>query len=203
MLLWQSCQSSLRGWPAQREQHPAEQPPQTHCFFTSFFSHHFYSPAQPVRSCTLSDLLDKNLGHRRLPFSPRVHAFIFIAHRIQLGHFTVFLCLSLFVKRLLTHALELFASQFVEEKVSTCICPSRYSMMLESTKLASEATRLTLSIGVLAPCAVVYINDSFSDSSRTGIRTGIPRRRYVPRRRSLCENRTKHYTNNAACKDEY
>ena len=70
-------------------------------------------------------------GHRCRPFFPPVLAFIFfIAHRVQQSH-----CSSIVRRVLLTHALELSASQFVHKKKSQRIYTSTRSAGLELTKL--------------------------------------------------------------------
>ena len=56
--------------------------------------------------------------------------FFFIAHRFQQSH-----CSSIFHRVLLTHALALSASQFVDKKKSQRIYTSMYSVGLELTKL--------------------------------------------------------------------
>ena len=56
-----------------------------------------------------------------VPSSPRFLPSICIAHRVQQSH-----CLSLFCRVLLTHALALFASQFVHEKKSPRIYTSMH-----------------------------------------------------------------------------
>ena len=72
-------------------------------------------------------------GHRCLPFSSPVLAFNFIAHRVQQSH-----CSSIVHRVLLTHALALFASQFVHKKKSQRIYTSMHSAGLELTKLTKK-----------------------------------------------------------------
>ena len=62
---------------------------------------------------------------------PRFLPSIFVAHRVQQSR-----CSSIFHRVLLTHALALFASQFVHEKKSQRIYTSMHSAGLELTKLA-------------------------------------------------------------------
>lgn len=50
-------------------------------FFFHFY-HHFYFPAQLVGGFALSDFIMERRGHRCLPFSPPVRAFLFIAHTV-------------------------------------------------------------------------------------------------------------------------
>ena len=65
-----------------------------------------------------------------VPSPPRFLPSIFIAHRAQQSH-----CSSIFHRVLLTHALAIFASQFVHKKKSLRICTSMHSGGLELTKL--------------------------------------------------------------------
>ena len=53
-----------------------------------------------------------NRGHRCLPFSPPVLAYIFIAHRVQHSHFSVFMLVDLH-RISQTHALALSTCRFV------------------------------------------------------------------------------------------
>ena len=65
-----------------------------------------------------------------IPSPPRFLPSIFIAHRVQQSH-----CSSIVHRMLLTHALELSASQFVHKKKSQRIYTSMHSAGLELTKL--------------------------------------------------------------------
>ena len=64
------------------------------------------------------------------PSPPRFLPSILIAHRVQHSH-----CSSMFHRVLLTHALALPASKFVQKKKSQRICTSMHSAGLELTKL--------------------------------------------------------------------
>ena len=64
-----------------------------------------------------------------VPSPPRFLPLIFIAHRVQQSH-----CSSIFHRALLTHALALYASQFVHKKRSPRIYTSMHSGGLELTK---------------------------------------------------------------------
>ena len=87
--------------------------------YTYFCSSHFYFPASGQAVVT-----------GVVPSSPRFLPLIFIAHRVQQSH-----CSSIFHRVLLTHALLLFASQFVHKKKSQRIHTSVHSAGLELTKL--------------------------------------------------------------------
>ena len=69
-------------------------------------------------------------GHRCRAFSPQVHAFNLIAHRVQQSH-----CSSIFHRVLLTHAFALSAGHFVHKKKSLRIYTSMHSGGLELTKV--------------------------------------------------------------------
>ena len=85
-----------------------------------FFVSHFHFPASGQAVVT---------GVVPSP-PPRFLPSIFIAHRVQQSH-----CSSIFHRVLLTHALALSASQFVNKKKSQRICTSMQSAGLELTKL--------------------------------------------------------------------
>ena len=96
-------------------------------FFTLnflFFPHTF-----PFKS------LDKPWSQLSSLLPPRSLPLVFIAHRVQQSH-----CSSIFHRVLLTHALVLSASQFMDKKKSQRIYTSMHSAGLELTKLT--CTRL-------------------------------------------------------------
>ena len=88
-------------------------------FLFFFFSAHFYFPASGQAVVT-----------GVIPSPPRFLPSIFIAHRVQQSH-----CSSIVHRMLLTHALALYASQFVHKKKSQRIYTSMHSAGLELTKL--------------------------------------------------------------------
>ena len=88
-------------------------------FFFSFFFSHFYIPTS--RHAVVTGVV---------PSPPRFLPSIFIAHRVQQSH-----CSSISHRALPTHALALFASQFVHKKKSQRIYTSMHSAGLELTKL--------------------------------------------------------------------
>ena len=97
-------------------------------FFFFFFFAHFYFPAsgQAVVFPASGQAVVTGVIPSPLRFLPS----IFIAHRVQQSH-----CSSIFHRTSLTHALALFASQFVHKKKSQRICTSMHSAGLELTKL--------------------------------------------------------------------
>ena len=84
-----------------------------------FFFSHFYFPAsgQAVVTGVVSS-------------PPRFLPSIFITHRVQQSH-----CASIFHRVLLTHAVALYASQFVRKKKSPRIYTNMHSGGFEVTKL--------------------------------------------------------------------
>ena len=87
------------------------------CFFFFLAYFHFPDSGQAVVTGVI-------------PSPPRFLPSIFIAHRVQQSH-----CSSIVHRVLLTHALALFASQFVHKKKSQRIYTSMHSAGLELTKL--------------------------------------------------------------------
>ena len=92
---------------------------QVQVLLSFFFFSHFYFPASAQAVVTGA-----------VPSPARFLPSIFIAHRVQQSH-----CSSIFHRVLLTHALALFASQFVHKKKSQRIYTSMHSAGLELTKL--------------------------------------------------------------------
>ena len=88
-------------------------------FFFFFFYAHFHFPASGQAVVT-----------GVIPSPPQFLPSIFIAHRVQQSH-----CSSIVHRVLLTHALALSASQFVDKKKSQRIYTSMHSAGLELTKL--------------------------------------------------------------------
>ena len=121
------------------------------CFvFVSFFIIvKIHSPAQYSKAFLLSDFLDKPWWPQvsSLPPSP-VHAFTFIARRVQHSHFSFYARCS---SNLLTHALALSARQLFDQKspysyeyvLRICTSTSMHLVKLEPMNLTFVGTNFT------------------------------------------------------------